>query len=402
MSSVFEWAGRTAKGNIQKGKFTANSKEEVATYLRRQNIIPTSIIPRHKARFKIPFFGKVKEKDIVVFTRQFLTMIQAGLPLVQALDTLSKQTDNKTLSNAISEIKNEVEGGSTFANTLKKHPKVFNELYVNMVTAGESGGILDAVLNRLAQYIEKAMKLKKKVKGAMIYPSVIISVAIIVVTVIMVFVIPTFAKMFGQLGGILPLPTRIVISISKFLGGIGGLLILSAIIGLVAFIIQFHNSEKGKKIIDIILLKFPVIGGLLRKVAIAKFTRTLGSLIGSGVPLLDGLSITAKTSGNKVIEGVILKTREDVAGGKTINASLSKSGIFPPLTTQMIAIGESSGNLEGMLNKVADFYEEEVDIAVANLTSLIEPMLIVFLGVTVGSIVISMYLPIFRFIQLVK
>lgn len=402
MSTVFEWAGRTAKGNIQKGTFTANSKEEVATYLRRQNIIPTSIIQKQKALFKIPLLGGVKEKDIVVFTRQFLTMIQAGLPLVQALDTLSKQTDNKALANAISEIKNDVEGGSTFANALKKHPKIFNELYVNMVAAGETGGILDTILNRLAIYIEKAVKLKKKVKGATIYPSFIVAAAIVVLTIIMVFVIPTFAKMFGQLGGVLPLPTRIVVSISKFLGGIGGLLILGAIIGLAVFVIQFHNSEKGKKITDIILLKLPVIGGLLRKFAIAKFTRTLGSLIGSGVPLLDGLSITAKTSGNKVIEGVILKIREDVAGGKTIAESLSKLRIFPPLTTQMIAVGESTGNLEGMLNKVADFYEEEVDIAVANMTSLIEPMLIVFLGVTVGFIVISMYLPIFRFIQLVK
>ncbi len=402
MPVLFQWSGKTRFGAIQSGELTANSKEEVIAYLRRQNIIPTAIAPKPKALFKNPFAGKVNDKDLVVFTRQFATMIDAGLPLVQALDILSKQTENKTLAKAIGVIKVDVEGGSTFADALRKHTTVFSDLYANMVAAGEAGGILDTILGRLAVYIEKAMKLKRKVKGAMIYPSFIIGAAIIVVAIIMVFVVPTFAKMFAQLGGILPLPTRIVIGISNFLGGPGGLAILAALAGLAIFIVQFRKTDKGRKITDKILLKLPVVGMLLRKVAIAKFTSTLGTLIGSGVPILDGLNITAKTSGNKIVEEAIVNVREAVTAGKTIAEPLSEAKLSPPMVTQMIAVGETTGALETMLNKIAEFYDEEVDTAVANLTSMIEPVLIVFLGVTVGFIVISMYLPIFKLIQLVK
>ncbi|MBI5050574.1 MAG: type II secretion system F family protein [Nitrospirae bacterium] len=402
MPTVFQWSGRTTKGTIQKGEFTANTKEEVITYLRRQNIIPTVITQKPKPLFKLSLGAKVKDKDVVVFTRQFATMIDAGLPLVQALDILSKQTENKTLAKALGEIKTDVEGGSTYADALRKQPRIFTDLYANMIAAGETGGILDTILNRLASYIEKSMRLKKKVKGAMMYPSFVILAAVAVVAIIMVFVVPTFAKMFVQLGGILPLPTRIVIGISKFLGGIGGLLLLVSIIGSSVFITQFRRTERGKKTIDALLLKFPIIGELLRKVAIAKFTSTLGTLISSGVPILDGLDITAKTAGNKVVEKAVLEVRQAVSEGKTLAEPLSQLKIFPPMVTQMIAVGESTGAVETMLTKIAEFYDEEVDTAVANLTSLLEPMLIVFLGTTVGFIVVAMYMPIFKLIQLVK
>lgn len=399
MATTYKWAGKTRMGTIQSGEIAAESREEVVAYLRRQNILPTKITARPKAiRFKLPALkaGKVKDKDIVVFTRQFSTMIDAGLPLVQCLDILSRQTENKALAKTIEQIRVDVETGSTYADALKKHPKTFNELYVNMVAAGEAGGILDTILNRLASYIEKAIKLKRKVKGAMIYPSVIVTVAVLVITVIMVFVVPTFSRIFSALGGTLPLPTRIVIGISNFLGGIGGLFILLSIIGFVIFIVQFRRTTFGNRLIDKVLLKFPVFGILIRKVAVAKFTRTLGTLIQSGVPILDGLEITAKTSGNKVIEGAIIETRVSVSEGKSLAEPLMKTRAFPPMVNQMIAVGESTGALDSMLSKIADFYDEEVDIAVANLTAMLEPLLIVFLGVSVGFTVISMYLPIFK------
>jgi len=401
MPLIFQWSGKTTKGALQNGEITANSKEEVIAYLRRQNIIPATITRKPKSLFTLPG-GRVKDKDIVVFTRQFATMIDAGLPLVQALEILSKQTVSKPLAKAVSDVKTDVEGGTTYADALKKHPKIFSELYVNMVAAGEAGGILDTILNRLAQYIEKAMRLKKKVKGAMIYPSVIISVAIMVIAVIMVFVIPTFARMFTQFGGILPLPTRIVIGASKFLAGIGGLIVFAGITGIAIFIAQFRRTERGRTIIDAMLLKLPIIGILMRKVAIAKFTRTLGTLVGSGVPILESLEITAKTSGNKVVERAIYEVRKAISEGKTLAEPLAKSKVFPPMVTQMIAVGEATGALDTMLSKIADFYDEEVDIAVANLTSMIEPILMVFLGVTIGFIVVSMYLPIFKLITLIK
>jgi len=401
MPTVFAWSGKTSKGTIQSGEITANSKEEVIAQLRRRNIMATTVTQKAKRLFSLPG-GKPKDKDIVVFTRQFATMIDAGLPLVQALEILSKQTENKSLAAAITEIKASVEGGSTYADALKKHPRMFSDLYANMVAAGEAGGILDTILNRLAQYIEKAMKLKRKVKGALVYPSVIVTVAIGVVWIILVKVVPTFAKMFSQFGGTLPLPTRIIINVSHFLSGIGGLLVLAVIIGLIVGIILFRRTEQGKKVIDTILLRLPVIGVLIRKVAVAKFTRTLGTLVGSGVPILDGLDITAKTAGNKVVESAVLVVRQAVTEGKTLAEPLAKSGVFPPMVTQMIGVGESTGAVDTMLNKIADFYDEEVDQAVSNLTALLEPVIMVFLGATIGYIVVSMYMPIFKLITLIK
>ncbi|MBI4838098.1 MAG: type II secretion system F family protein [Nitrospirae bacterium] len=402
MPTVFRWTGRTAKGAAQKGEFTANNKEEVIAYLRRQSIVPIDISPKPKALFKLSAGGKVTDKDIVVFTRQFATMIDAGLPLVQALDILSKQTENKTLAKTLGEVKADVEGGATYADALRKHPRIFSELYANMIAAGETGGILDTILGKLALYIEKSMKLKKRVKGAMMYPSFVIIAAVGVVAVIMVFVVPTFAKMFTQMGGILPLPTRIVIGISHFLGGIGGAIMLASIIAFSVFIVQFRRTPTGKKTIDTLMLKVPIIGVLLQKVAIAKFTSTLGTLVASGVPILEGLDITARTAGNVVLEKSVLEVKQAVSEGKTLAEPLSKLKIFPPMVTQMIAVGESTGAVETMLSKIAEFYDEEVDTAVASLTSLLEPMLIVFLGTTVGFIVVAMYLPIFKLITLVK
>ena len=401
MPTAFKWSGKTSKGTIQSGEITANSKDEVITQLRKQNIIPTAVTKKSKVLFELPP-AKPKDKDIVVFTRQFATMIDAGLPLVQALEILTKQTEHKSFAKVIGKIKDDVEGGSTFADALKKHPRMFSELYANMVAAGEAGGILDTILSRLAVYIEKAMNLKKKVKGAMIYPSVIISVAVMVIVVIMVFVVPTFAKMFAQLGGILPLPTRIIIAMSDFLAGIGGVIVFASVVALMIAITQVRRTEKGKTIIDSILLKLPVFGILLRKVAIAKFTRTLGTLVGSGVPILDSLDITAKTAGNKVVEYSVYEVKKAVSEGKTLAEPLSKSKVFPPMVTQMISVGESTGAMDNMLNKIADFYDDEVDNSVNNLTSMLEPVIMVFLGGAIGFIVVSMYLPIFKLITLIK
>lgn len=401
MATVFKWTGRSPQGGTIKGELTAGSTAEVQTYLRRQRIAPINIAPKTQPLFG-SLRGGVKPKDIVIFTRQFATMIGAGLPLVQALDILSKQTENQAFAKMIGEIKNDVEGGSTFADALKKFPRVFSELYTNMVAAGEAGGILDTILVRLATYIEKAQQLIRKVKGAMVYPSVVITVAILVIVIIMVFVVPTFSKMFTNLGGTLPMPTQLVINLSKFLGGPGGLILLGSVIAFIVFVVQFRRTEKGKLFTDRILLRLPVIGMLFRKVAVAKFTRTLGTLVSSGVPILDGLNITAKTAGNKVIEKAVMGVRQGVSEGKTIAEPLTQSKVFPPMVTQMIAVGESTGALDSMLGKIADFYDEEVDQAVTTLTSMIEPVLMVFLGGTVGFIVVAMYLPIFKLITLIK
>jgi type IV pilus assembly protein PilC len=380
------------------------TREEVIALLRKKNITATVVTEKTKKGIfgKFTLGGKVKDKDIVIFTRQFATMIDAGLPLVQALDILSSQVENKTLGKTLSQVKVDVESGATYADALKKHPRIFSELYVNMVAAGEAGGILDTILNRLAAYIEKAMKLKKKVKGAMVYPAVVTAIAVLVIAVIMIFVVPTFSKMFAQLGGTLPLPTRIIINMSNFIAGIGGLLSAGAIVAFVVFLVQFRRTEKGKYITDRILLKLPIFGMLLNKVAVAKFTRTLGTLISSGVPILDGLDITAKTSGNKVIEYAIIDVRKGVVGGKTLAEPITKAQVFPPMVTHMIAVGESTGALDAMLAKIADFYDDEVDATVSNLTAMMEPLLMVFLGGTVGFIVVAMYLPIFKLITLIK
>lgn len=399
---VYQWSGKTPKGLIESGEITASTKEDVIAILGKRRIVPTLITEKAKKGRIFSSGRKIKDKDIVVFTRQFSTMINAGLPLVQALEILSTQVENRNFGKTIAQIKTDVESGLTYADALKKHPKVFSELYVNMVAAGEAGGVLDTILNRLAAYIEKAMKLKKKVKGAMVYPAVVTAVAILVIVIIMVFVVPTFSKMFVQLGGTLPLPTRMVIGLSNFIAGIGGLITLIAIIAAIVFIIQFRKAEKGKRISDAILLKIPIFGALLRKVAVAKFTRTLGTLVSSGVPILDCLEITAKTSGNKVVEYSILDVRKEVVGGKTLADPIKKAKVFPPMVTHMVAVGESTGALDAMLSKIADFYDDEVDAAVSNLTAMMEPVLMIFLGTTVGFIVIAMYLPIFKLITLIK
>jgi type IV pilus assembly protein PilC len=407
MANVFEWSGKTSRGAIETGEITAGSKEEVIAQLRRKNITPTLVKQKEKkgglaSLSQLSFGGGVNDKDIVVFTRQFATMIDAGLPLVQALEILSTQVENKFLAKTLSAIKSDVESGSTYADALRKHPKAFTDLYANMVAAGESGGILDTILNRLANYIEKAMKLKKKVKGAMTYPIVVSSIAVLVIAVIMIFVVPTFSKMFATLGGTLPVPTLLVVKLSNFLAGIGGLLTLVAIVSLIVAFGQIRKTKGGRLATDKIFLRLPIFGILLRKVAVAKFTRTLGTLVSSGVPILDGLEITAKTAGNTVIENAVMDVRSAVSEGKTLAEPLMKSKVFPPMVTHMIAVGESTGALDAMLSKIADFYDDEVDSAVSNLTAMMEPMLMVFLGGTVGFIVVAMYLPIFKLITLIK
>ncbi|MBI2564167.1 MAG: type II secretion system F family protein [candidate division NC10 bacterium] len=397
---VFVYTGRTRSGQTITGEMDAGNREAVVAKLRSQQIIATSVRPKPRDITIPGFGGGVGEKEIVVFTRQFATMIDAGLPLVQCLEILASQQENKVFKKALTEIRQSVEGGLTFAAALKLHPKVFTSLYANMVEAGEAGGILDTILNRLAQYMEKAMGLKKKVKSAMIYPSTIVSVAMVVVIFLLVFVIPTFKSMFEGFGATLPLPTQIVLEMSRivrqyFLVGIG------AIVGGIVALKWWYGTSGGKWAIDSLLLKAPVFGLLIRKVSVAKFTRTLGTLISSGVAILDGLDITARTAGNKVVEAAILKTRSSISEGKTIAEPLKDSGVFPPMVVQMIAVGEQTGALDAMLGKIADFYDEEVDTAVGNLTSLLEPMLMVFLGVIIGGVVIAMYLPIFKLVSVV-
>jgi type IV pilus assembly protein PilC len=404
MATIFEWSGKTARGLIETGEIAANSKDEVIAQLRKRRITATLVRPKEKAasRFNLSFGGGVKDKDIVIFTRQFATMIDAGLPLVQALDILSQQVESKSLASALLTIKNDVEGGATYADALRKHPKVFTDLYANMVAAGESGGILDTILNRLAAYMEKAMKLKKKVKGAMVYPIVVSTIAVAVIAVIMIFVVPTFSKMFTSMGGTLPLPTLMVMKLSSFLAGIGGIILAMLIAAAVVAFKQIRKTEKGRAVTDRIFLKLPIFGIMLRKVAVAKFTRTLGTLVSSGVPILDGLEITAKTAGNKVIEYAVMEVRQAVTEGKTLAEPLMKSKVFPPMVTHMIAVGEATGALDAMLSKIADFYDDEVDASVNNLTAMMEPFLMVFLGGSVGFIVIAMYIPIFKLITLIK
>jgi type IV pilus assembly protein PilC len=403
-TKVFEWSGKNAAGVVESGEITAESKEQVATQLKQKNITPTTINEKEKK----PLFGlqfgekKVTDKDIVIFTRQFSTMIDAGLPLVQALDILSTQVENPGLAKILAKVKSDVEGGSTYADALKKHPKTFSGLYANMVAAGESGGILDTILNRLAAYIEKAAKLKKQVKGALTYPITISGVAVLVVGVIMVFVVPTFSAMFSSLGGTLPLPTRIILGISNFIQGKGGPMIVVVVVGIVIGFKKFRASKRGEKITDAISLKLPIFGELLQKVAISKFTRTMGTLTSSGVPILDGLEITAKTSGNKVIEEAVMDVRAAISEGKTLAEPLAQAKVFPPMVTHMIAVGESTGALDTMMTKIADFYDDEVDSAVSNLTAMMEPLLMVFLGTTVGFIIIAMYMPIFKMITLIQ
>ena len=405
--AIFVWEGRTAQGRLVKGdNLEAPNLEAALARLREQRIrpIPSRVKEKGKGLEKeisIPGFGdKVTTKDISLATRQLATMIDAGLPIVQCLDILAQQSESKLLCKTVTTVKKDVEGGSTLADALRKHPKIFDDLYVNMVEAGEAGGILNTILNRIALFIEKANRLKKKVKGAMIYPCAIVCVAVIVVAVLMIFVIPVFAELYGGMGKALPLPTQICIDISNWFVAYWYILV-AAVVGIFMSLSFYYKTPSGRMNIDSLMLRMPIIGDLLRKVAVARFSQNMSLLLSSGVPILDGLAITGKTAGNKVVEKAILDSRISISQGKTVAEPLRDSKIFPPLVCQMVAVGESTGGLDTMLKKVAELYEEEVDDAVANLTAMMEPMIMVVLGVVLGGLVIAMYLPIFQMGSLV-
>jgi type IV pilus assembly protein PilC len=394
---VFRYTGKTRAGAPQRGEIEASDRASATAVLRQRQILVTSIRPKSKElQIKIPGLGsKITEQAVVIFTRQFATMIEAGLPLVQCLDILARQSENKEFARVIGQVKTDVESGDSFADALRKHPRVYSDFYVNMVEAGETGGILDTILARLAAYMEKAAALKSQVKGAMVYPAVIIGIAIIVVVFLLLYVIPVFADMFASFGGTLPAPTRFVMFLSDLVKDY--ILYVIPLVGvLIWFFKRFYKTEKGRVMVDTLLLKLPVFGPLIQKVAVAKFTRTLGTLVSSGVPIIDGLEITARTAGNKVVEGAVLSIISSIKEGQTIAEPLGRQAIFPPMVVQMIEVGENAGALDAMLNKIADFYDQEVDTAVAALTKLMEPMLMVFLGTVIGGMVVAMYLPIFK------
>jgi type IV pilus assembly protein PilC len=395
----FTYTARAVNGELKTATIDASTKEDVVAQLRRQRLTVVKVDEEGK-KVK-PGGGSIKMRDIVIFTRQFSTMINSGLPLVQALDILAKQSENKTLQVVTRAVVFDVESGHTVADAMGKHPKAFSDLYVNMVAAGEAGGILDTILMRLATFMEKNDALVRKVKGAMIYPAVIMTVAFGAITILLVFVIPVFQTMFSSVGLALPLPTRIVIGLSNFLRGYW-YLITGAAVGGWFMLKKYYATPAGKLNIDKAMLQVPVLGDVLRKSAVSRFTRTLGTLISSGVSILDGLEITAKTAGNRVIQDAIMASRASIAGGDTIAAPLQKSNVFPPMVISMISVGESTGGLDEMLSKIADFYDEEVDTAVSGLISLLEPVMIVFLGVVVGGMVVAMYLPIFDMINAVQ
>jgi type IV pilus assembly protein PilC len=399
--AMYAFRGRSG-GAVVSGEIEANDRPAAVTALRARGVVATSVQERLAKPVGIKKIGgKVKDKDLAIYTRQFSTMVDAGLPIAQCLSILSEQSDSKNLRQVTGKIAREVEGGATLAESFRKYPKVFNDLFTNMLQVGESGGVLDVVLQRLSGYIEKAAKLKSKVKGAMVYPVTIISVAVLVIVFMMIFVIPTFAKMFQGLGADLPLPTKIVMFISEFtqryilvMIGVGA--------GIIYSIKRYYNTDQGSTVIDTFLLKVPVVGMLIRKVAVARFTRTLGTLISSGVPILEGLLITARSAGNRVVERTVMQARTAVTSGRTLSEPLKGSTVFPPMVVHMISVGENTGALDQMLSKIADFYDDEVDTAVTALTSLLEPIMIVFLGVVVGGLVVAMYLPIFRLVTLMK
>jgi len=395
--AVYQWVGTNRKNETRKGEMEAGNERTVRSNLMRLKIIPSKIKKKPKDLFENVSWlqPKVKEKDIILFARQFSTMIDAGLPIIQCMEILYTQQGNKTFKRMIKEIKEQVEGGATLAEALKRFPKQFDDLFVNMIAAGEAGGILDAILRRLAGYMEKAAKLKAQVKGAMTYPIVTLIIAVVVLGIILVFVIPVFEEMFADFGGELPLPTQIVVTASEIVKS----KILYIIIGSIIFgfaMKKFYATEKGQDMTDDLTLKIPVFGELLRKVAVAKFTRTMGTMLASGVAILEALDIVAKTAGNRTVEKAIYDVRSGIAEGRTMADPLAESGVFPAMVCQMISVGESTGALDAMLEKIADFYDEEVDQAVDNLTSLIEPFMLVFLGVTIGGLVVAMYLPIFK------
>ena len=399
---VWVWEGKTKTGEVKRGEVEAADEAQVQQRLRAMALSNVKI--RKKAmqlKFKMPGLGGIGQKDLVIFTRQFATMIDAGLPLVQCLDILSAQLDNLAFREVLTKVKQKVESGSTLADALGDHPKVFDTLYVQLVAAGEIGGILDTILNRLAQYIEKNEKLKSKVKGAMVYPSVVLTVAVGVTVVLLLFVTPTFEKMFKDFGGAMPAPTQIVIDLSKWLQH-NILYLIGFIIALIIGFRTWITHPKGRQQWDAFIIRTPIFGPLIRKVAVARFTRTLGTMISSGVPILDALEVVAKTAGNSVVERAIRYTKEKISEGKTIVQPLSETKVFPPMVVQMIGVGEATGAMDQMLTKIADFYDDEVDAAVAALTSLIEPVMMVFLGGIVGGFLVAMYLPIFNIAGAVK
>ena len=398
---LFEYTARSQTGQIQKGQLDVSSKDDVSAYLRKNRLILVSAREAPK-QIKFSMGGpRVKTRDIVIFTRQFATMINAGLPLVQSLNILASQTENKTLADVTRAVVYDVESGNTLADAFSKHPKAFSGLYVNMVAAGEAGGILDTILLRLATFLEKNDALVRKVKGAMIYPGVIISVAAIAICILLVFVIPTFQTMFTSAGLELPLPTRVVIAMSDFLIGYWWA-VLIAFGGAFFGIRSYYATAPGRLQIDALMLKAPVLGDVVRKSAVSRFTRTLGTLVSSGVSILEGLEITAKTAGNQVVHNAVMESRQSIAGGETIAAPLERSKVFPPMVISMIAVGEQTGGLDEMLSKIADFYDEEVDVAVSALLALMEPVMIVVLGVVVGGMVVAMYLPIFDMMNAIQ
>jgi type IV pilus assembly protein PilC len=383
------------------GEIEAADRTAAVSELRNRSILVTRIAEKGAGKAGLRAGRKAKGKEMAIFTRQFSTMIDAGLPLVQCLNILAEQSDSKVLRGASSNVARSVESGATLADALKRHPRVFDELYTNLVAAGEAGGILDVILQRLAVYIEKATALKRKIKAAMIYPATIIGVAFLVVMFMLTFVIPTFATMFKSLGADLPLPTQVVLWLSGFVRSYF-FVIIAAIGGVIWGVRAYYRTENGRSTIDSMLLRVPVFGLLIRKVAVARFTRTLGTLVSSGVPILEALRITARTAGNRVIEKAILQCRAAVTAGRTLAEPLKASTVFPPMVTQMISVGEQTGALDAMLAKIAEFYDDEVDTAVAGLTALLEPLMIVILGIIIGGMVIAMYLPIFRLVTLIK
>jgi type IV pilus assembly protein PilC len=392
--AVFTYTARNNTGDIMSGEREGKSRDEVVNFLRTQRLTPVKIEEKAKKEGGFTLGTGIQTRDVVIFTRQFATMINSGLPLVQSLDILKNQSENKALQKVVGQVLYDVESGQTLADAMRNHPKTFTDLYVNMVAAGEAGGILDTILLRLAVFLEKADALKRKIKGAMIYPGVIFSVAGVAVTVLLLFVIPTFQRMFESAGVPLPGPTLFVVALSKLLQAYWW----AMGIGIVAFVVllkQYYKTSGGQLVLDRLLLNLPVLGNLQRKAAIARFTRTLGTLVSSGVSILDGLEITARTAGNRVLHDSIMESRNSIAGGETISEPLKRSGVFPPMVTSMINVGEQTGGLDEMLTKIADFYDEEVDAAVEALLAAMEPIMIVFLGIVVGGMIIAMYLPIF-------
>lgn len=400
---VFAWEGRTRQGQVKKGVIEAASEAAAMMQLRAQAIVPTSVKPKTARGIELNFLKRgPKTRDLVVFTRQFATMIDAGLPLVQCLDIQAEQQENKSFGETLSKVKSDVEQGATFAESLGKHPRVFDELYVNLVAAGEIGGVLDTILNRLAVYLEKADQLKRKVKSAMVYPVTVMTVAIGVLVLLMIKVIPVFEKMFKDFGGELPAPTQMVINASNAMQSAMPMATALLVATIIAWSQARRRSPRFRYQTDALFLKLPVFGPLLKKVAVARFSRTFSTMLSSGVPILDALDICAKTSGNRVIEAGLQKTRAAISEGKTIAEPLKTVGVFPGMVVQMIAVGEQTGAMDSMLAKLADFYDDEVDAAVAGLTALLEPLMMVFMGGSIGTILIAMYLPIFKIAEAVK